>query len=440
MEISSLKIDTFGKECMLEQKHLFYYKDIVPIGPLGMVDDLLTISECGYKTNLMNQYINVKTGTKRLQFGTSKCIKMHIGRDKCDILCKDLHVGGWKVEPITDPETGKCSNVEYFNGYEKMEVKEKQTYLGDVLTNDGTHTKNVQQRSNKGLGTINEILQILESTYFGKFYFEIAMVLRESLFLSSLLLNAEAWVNYTEKDIRILEQCDEILLSRILDCDGNTSNALKYLELGIMPVRFEVMRKKLGFLQYILKEDKNSMISKVLNATSDNPIKNDFVATCNKYLKKMDIECSFEEIEKMSKYTFKKMLKEKAKVAAFNYLTAQKVKQNKIEDISYSKLEMQTYLLDGDRDTRLAKLIFKARGQTLDLKMQKRWKYGDTLCSGCRKNEETGEEIFECKSFGENSEKITYNWFFKEYSKQVIAAKVLTKKLKLRDKIREEVT
>ena len=101
---------------------------------------------------------------------------------------------------------------------------------------------------------------------------------------------------------------------------------------------------------------------------------------------------------------------------------------------------MQTYLLDGDRDTRLAKLIFKARGQTLDLKMQKRWKYGDTLCSGCRKNEETGEEIFECKSFGENSEKITYNWFFKENSKQVIAAKVLTKKLKLRDKIREEVT
>ena len=182
-----------------------------------------------------------------------------------------------------------CSNVEYFNGYEKMEVKEKQTYVGDVLTNDGTHTKNVQQRSNKGLGTINEILQILESTYFGKFYFEIAMVLRESLFLSSLLLNAEAWVNYSEKDIRILEQCDEILLSRILDCDGNTSNALKYLELGIMPVRFEVMRKKLGFLQYILKEDKNSMISKVLNATSDNPIKNDFVATCNKYLKKMDI-------------------------------------------------------------------------------------------------------------------------------------------------------
>ena len=74
-----------------------------------MVDDLLTISECGVKTTLMNEFINFKTGTKRLQFGTAKCIKMHIGKGESNILCKDLHVGGWKVDVITDPTTGKCS-------------------------------------------------------------------------------------------------------------------------------------------------------------------------------------------------------------------------------------------------------------------------------------------------------------------------------------------
>ena len=128
--ISSLQVDTMGKECYEEKKHLFLCKNIVPISPLGMVDDLLTISECGYKTNLMNQYINMKTGCKRLQFGTSKCIKMHVGRR--DILCKDLHVGGWKVEPVTDSETGVTSNREYFKGMEKMEVKQDQTYLGNL--------------------------------------------------------------------------------------------------------------------------------------------------------------------------------------------------------------------------------------------------------------------------------------------------------------------
>ena len=125
----------------------------------------------------------------------------------------------------TDPVTGKSYNTEYFNGLEKMKVVQEQTYLGDLISSDGTHNKKVQQRSNKGLGVITQIMNILESTYFGKHFFEVAIVLRDSLFLSSLLLNTEAWVNYTDKDVRILEQCDEILLTKILDCDTNSSKA-----------------------------------------------------------------------------------------------------------------------------------------------------------------------------------------------------------------------
>ena len=438
--ISSLQVDTFGKECMEEKKHLFYYKDTVPIGPLGMVDDLLTISECGVNTTLMNQYINFKTATKRLQFGTAKCIKMHVGKSESDILCKDLHVGSWKDQVITDPETGQCTKSEYFSGFEKMKVKSEQTYLGDLMSVDGSQTKNVQQRRSKGLGVINQIMQILQTTFFGKYYFEVAMVLRESLFLSSLLLNSEAWVNYSDKDVRILEQCDEILLTRILDCDSNTSNALKYLDLGILPVRHLIMKRKLAFLQYILKEDKKSMIYQVFKATLDNPLKNDFVATCQKYLKCLDINLSFDDIENMSKISFKKVLKEKTTIAAFSYLEGQKVNQKKIMDIEYSKLAMQHYLADGDRSVKVSQLIFKARGKTLDLKLQKKWKYDDTLCYGCHAQEESGEEMMECKSYGENSEKIAYSWFFKEVDKQISAAQFLMKRLKKREKLREEVT
>ena len=109
-----------GKECLDE--HLFFFRDNVPIAPLGMVDNLLTISECGVKTNLMNQYINFKTSIKRLQFGTSNCVKMHI-RKSNNILCKDLYVGGWRVDVVTDPFTSKVSNSESYNGLEKMKVK-----------------------------------------------------------------------------------------------------------------------------------------------------------------------------------------------------------------------------------------------------------------------------------------------------------------------------
>ena len=439
--ISSLQVDTMGKECLEEKKHLYFYKDTVPISPLGMVDDLLTISECGYKTTLVNQFINFKTGTKRLQFGTSKCIRMHIGKTNSELLCKDLSVGEWKEKIIEDPNTGKCSRSEYFNGNVKMEKKQEQLYLGDIISSNGTHTKNVQQRSNKGIGVINQISQILESTYFGKYHFEVASVLRESLFLSSLLLNSEAWVGYTDKDVRILEQCDEILLGKILDCEANTSNALKYLELGIVPIRFEIMKRKLAFLQYILKQDKKSMMFQVLKATQENPTKNDFVMTCNKYLKTLEISVSFDEISKLSDSAFKRLLKEKIKNAAFTYLIKEKDKQSKILEIKYEKLEIQEYLLRGDRDINVSKCIFKARGNTLDIKCHKKWKYENKLCSGCNENDETGEEIFQCKFFGENLEKISYSWFYSgSVNDQIVAAKSMIKKLEIRKKLREAVT
>ena len=101
---------------------------------------------------------------------------------------------------------------------------------------------------------------------------------------------------------------------------------------------------------------------------------------------------------------------------------------------------MQAYLADGSRDTRLSKLIFKARGRTLDIKMDKRWKYDDTLCSGCNQKEETGEEVLGCDKLGENDENVPYGWFFENSEKQLFAAKVMMKKLKMREKIREEVT
>ena len=91
-------------------------------------------------------------------------------------------------------------------------------------------------------------MQILKSLFFGKYYFEVARVLRPSLLLSSLFLNYEAWVNLSEKNIRGLEQTNEILLSKILDCDANTSNVFKYLELGVQPIRFEIIKRKLLFL------------------------------------------------------------------------------------------------------------------------------------------------------------------------------------------------
>jgi hypothetical protein len=408
---------------------------------LCLLDDLFTISPCGYQTTKLSQFINSKTAEKRLQFGTSKCIKLHVGQTCNAALCKDLYVDGWKTEVETDPVTGKCSQSEHYGGMEKMKVKQEQTYLGDEISADGKHGKNVKARSNKGLGIITQITQILDSVLFGKHYFEVAMVLRASLLLSSLLLNSEAWVNLTDRDIRELEKTDEILLSKILECEANTSNTFKYLELGIVPIRFEIMKRKIIFLQYILKQDKESMMFKVFKATCENPIKNDFVEKCKKYLQQLNIKMSFEEIGQMSNMKFKNIVKQKTEEAGFKYLLIEKNKQTKIADLNYENLEMQEYLNDGNRNTRISKLIFKARGRNLNIKMHKKWKYSDAICVGCGKNDETENELLLCAGLGDRNEneELTYSWLFdSSVTKMVKVAIEIEKRLKRRKVLLEE--
>ena len=78
----SKTVDTFGKECLESKKHLYLYKDSVEIHPLAMVDDIVTISECGHKTTAMNAFIDTKASFKKLQHGVKKCKKLHIGKTK----------------------------------------------------------------------------------------------------------------------------------------------------------------------------------------------------------------------------------------------------------------------------------------------------------------------------------------------------------------------
>ena len=61
-----------------------------------------------------------------------------------------------------------------------------------------------------------------------------------------------------------------------------------------------------------------------------------------KDLKDLNICLSFEEIEQMSKYKFKKIVKEACNKFAFCYLLEQKTKLSKGKQIQYNELKHKT--------------------------------------------------------------------------------------------------
>ena len=162
--LCSKQIDLFGKECLEKDKYTYLYKNEVPIPPLAMVDDVLCVSECGYKSVMVNSYMESKTSSKKLQFGTNKCKKIHIGKTCEKFKCHPLYVEKWEKSYKND------TIEEVLIGKELMEEKDEEKYLRDIISKDGRNLKNIQARVNKGKGIVKKISNILEDVPFGKLF------------------------------------------------------------------------------------------------------------------------------------------------------------------------------------------------------------------------------------------------------------------------------
>ena len=77
--LASSTVDTLGKECFVKEKHLYLYRNKTPISLLTMIDDVLGLSNCGPESTQLQEYINIKTASKKLQFATDKTTRMHVG-------------------------------------------------------------------------------------------------------------------------------------------------------------------------------------------------------------------------------------------------------------------------------------------------------------------------------------------------------------------------
>ena len=100
----SNSIDVVGKYAK-EKIKSYNYKNIVPVIPLAMVDDLLAVTSCGVDSIEMNITINTLIELKRLKFHIpegnkkSKCHLRHIG--KTNGVCPDMKVHGHTVDRVS---------------------------------------------------------------------------------------------------------------------------------------------------------------------------------------------------------------------------------------------------------------------------------------------------------------------------------------------------
>ena len=90
----------------------------------------------------MNTFVGAQIECKKLKFhtpdinGKSKCNFLHVG--KTHKKCPELKVHGSKISKVSH-----------------------ETYLGEVLSDDGKNTKNVKNRISKGIRIISRIMKCI---------------------------------------------------------------------------------------------------------------------------------------------------------------------------------------------------------------------------------------------------------------------------------------
>ena len=89
--LASVQVDKIGQECM-EEGYFYLYKNTLPVGFLGLVDDIVGVTEAWFKAQQLNSFMNVKTAEKSLQFGASKCKSMLVGKNKENVVNNNLLV------------------------------------------------------------------------------------------------------------------------------------------------------------------------------------------------------------------------------------------------------------------------------------------------------------------------------------------------------------
>ena len=97
----------------------------------------------------------------------------------------------------------------------KLKNTKETKYLGDWLTPSPNNDVNIERRSNKGIGTVSQILSLLRQVTLGFYHMEIALLFRDTMLLSQLLFNSEIWINVTKKQIAKLTSSDELYFFNI---------------------------------------------------------------------------------------------------------------------------------------------------------------------------------------------------------------------------------
>ena len=268
-------------------------------------------------------------------------------------------------------------------------------YLGDIFNSRGNNDGLIADRVKRGTRAMITIASLMSETEVGVYHVSVMLLLYQSLFLSTTLFNSQAWSNLRKKDIDELRGLQLKFLKRVVGVASSSSNSFTFLELGVLPIEYEIEKRQLIYLHKILQLSSSDPVSQMfweMKKFHEAGEKNWWsgIAPC---LAKYGLP-QLDQIKELSKECYKRKVKESVGEFALKQLVTECCGLKKTADLKYDCLKLQDYF--SCLCPSQARLVFKWRSQTLNIKTHLTYKYNDTLCRGCQNEVEDPYHIINC--------------------------------------------
>ena len=182
-----------------------------------------------------------------------------------------------------------------------------------------------------------------------------------------------------------------------MEVPGSTPIAALFLELSVLPIKFEIEERQLFFLKRILDKDPDDPVHAVYKEQLNYNFEENWANYIFQFRHTYNLPLNDENIKKITLSQWKSVVKSAIRQDAFMQLTIQCANNRKTSHLKYESFVRASYLKK--LDPNIARVILKARTRMLDIKVSYKRKYkfsGD--CPFCKYYDETFDHIFKCNS------------------------------------------
>ena len=166
-----------------------------------------------------------------------------------------------------------------------------------------------------------------------------------------------------------------------------------------------VKARRVNYLYYLATQNKTEMLYKFFETQWKHSVAGDWTVQVRLDLAEFGIPEELEVIRSQSKYTFKKLVKIKAKESAFYKFMEMKEKHSKMRDLWYADLGMQEYLKLETMSACEAKTVFSYRTRSAQYSDNYRGSpSGLSPCPLCLLHLDCQALAFQCSVIKENVE------------------------------------